>query len=60
MRMKRQKKGMKSLIDRTKNQISKIISLKLTISFMFHKQNSNCEKLIAIYNQFETILSEEK
>ncbi len=34
--------------------------LKLFTSFLFHKQNSNFEKLVAIYNQLEKVLSEEK
>jgi hypothetical protein len=33
---------------------------KLYTSFMFHKQNSNFEKLLEIYSQFEKILNEEK
>lgn len=33
---------------------------KLYTSFMFHKQNSNFEKLIEIYHQIEKVLNEEK
>jgi hypothetical protein len=33
---------------------------KLYTSFMFHKQNSNFEKLIEIYSQLEKVLNEEK
>lgn len=33
---------------------------KLFTSFMFHKQNSNFEKLIEIYSQLEKVLNEEK
>jgi hypothetical protein len=32
----------------------------LYTSFMFHKQNSNFEKLIEIYSQLEKVLNEEK
>lgn len=34
--------------------------LKIYTSFMFHKLNSNYEKLVAIYNQIERALNEEK
>ena len=33
---------------------------KLYTSFMFHKQNSNFEKLLEIYSQLEKVLNEEK
>lgn len=33
---------------------------KLYTSFMFHKQNSNFERLLEIYNQIEKVLNEEK
>ncbi len=33
---------------------------KLYTSFLFHKQNSNYEKLIQIYTQIENVLNEEK
>lgn len=49
-------------------KIDKVISVKtssfgiynLYTSFMFHKKNTNFEKLIEIYNQIEKVLNEEK
>lgn len=38
-----------------KNEIQKLYT-----SFLFHKQNSNYEKLIQIYTQIENVLNEEK
>ena len=40
--------------------INKTEKQKLYTSFMFHKQNSNFEKLIEIYHQIEKVLNEEK
>ena len=40
--------------------ISDTLEQKLYTSFLFHKQNSNYQKLIEIYNQFEAILNEQK
>ncbi len=41
-------------------KISESGNQKMYTSFMFHRNNSNHEKLIEIYNQFEKILNEEK
>jgi hypothetical protein len=41
-------------------KISENESQKMYTSFMFHRNNSNHEKLIEIYSQFERILNEDK
>lgn len=41
-------------------KISENEKQKLYTSFMFHKQNSNFEKLLEIYSQLEKVLNEEK
>jgi hypothetical protein len=54
----------KEVIIKIDNIISVSISenekQKLYTSFMFHKQNSNFEKLLEIYSQLEKVLNEEK
>ena len=54
----------KEIIIKIDNIISVSISenekQKLYTSFMFHKQNSNFEKLLEIYSQLEKVLNEEK
>ncbi len=54
----------KEVIIKIDNIISVTISenekQKLYTSFMFHKQNSNFEKLLEIYSQLEKVLNEEK
>lgn len=54
----------KEIIIKIDNIISVSISenekQKLYTSFMFHKQNSNFEKLLEIYRQLEKVLNEEK
>ena len=54
----------KEVIIKIGNIISVTISenekQKLYTSFMFHKQNSNFEKLLEIYSQLEKVLNEEK
>ena len=54
----------KEVIIKIDNIISVSISenekQKLYTSFMFHKQNSNFEKLLEIYSQLEKVLNEDK
>lgn len=54
----------KEVIIKIDNIISVSISenekQKLYTSFMFHKQNSNFEKLLEIYSQIEKVLNDEK
>ena len=54
----------KEVIIKIDNIISVSISenekQKLYTSFIFHKQNSNFEKLLEIYSQLEKVLNEEK
>ncbi len=40
--------------------ISENVEQKLYTSFIFHRHNSNYEKLIEIYNQFEKVLNSQK
>jgi len=43
-----------------KINISKLETLRLYTSFMFHKENSSYEQLVGIYNQIEQILNSDK